>query len=174
MIIRQPSVDDAGRFAAYYSRNASHLQPWEPFHSEEFYTLESWRQRLALREREMAEERALFFVALSDEETEIIATCSLTGILRGYFQAAYLGYSIAEKHQGKGLMYLLCCQVIDHAFGTMALHRLMANYMPGNKRSEALLHRLGFEREGYAQSYLKINGVWEDHIMTALINPLAD
>ena len=27
-----------------------------------------------------------------------------------------------------------------------------------------------FEKEGYAKSYLKINGVWRDHILTALVN----
>ncbi|MFB0585429.1 hypothetical protein [Aeromonas salmonicida] len=38
-------------------------------------------------------------------------------------------------------------------------------------RSAALLERLGFEREGYARDYLMINGRWEDHILTALLNP---
>ncbi|MDQ1883749.1 30S ribosomal protein S5 alanine N-acetyltransferase, partial [Aeromonas salmonicida] len=27
-----------------------------------------------------------------------------------------------------------------------------------------------FEREGYARDYLMINGRWEDHILTALLN----
>ncbi|MGN7512099.1 hypothetical protein [Aeromonas salmonicida] len=36
--------------------------------------------------------------------------------------------------------------------------------------SAALLERLGFEREGYARDYLMINGRWEDHILTALLN----
>ncbi|MGL4717164.1 MAG: 30S ribosomal protein S5 alanine N-acetyltransferase, partial [Aeromonas sp.] len=44
-------------------------------------------------------------------------------------------------------------------------------YMPANQRSGALLERLGFEREGFARAYLLINGRWEDHILTSLINP---
>jgi ribosomal-protein-alanine N-acetyltransferase len=32
---------------------------------------------------------------------------------------------------------------------------------------------LGFEKEGYAKSYLKIAGHWQDHILTALVNPHA-
>ena len=47
----------------------------------------------------------------------------------------------------------------------------MATYTVANKRSAALLEQLGFEKEGYAKSYLNIAGVWEDHILTALINP---
>jgi ribosomal-protein-alanine N-acetyltransferase len=45
----------------------------------------------------------------------------------------------------------------------------MANYMPRNDRSGRLLGRLGFEKEGYAKRYLKIEGLWEDHVLTAKI-----
>lgn len=50
------------------------------------------------------------------------------------------------------------------------MHRIMANYMPHNQRSGALLARLGFEREGYAKDYLLIDGKWQDHVLTALTN----
>lgn len=36
-----------------------------------------------------------------------------------------------------------------------------------------LLSRLEFEQEGRARAYLKINGAWEDHVLTARINPQA-
>jgi RimJ/RimL family protein N-acetyltransferase len=39
-----------------------------------------------------------------------------------------------------------------------ALHLVMANYRPENKRSHHLLQRLGFEQEGRARSYLNIDG----------------
>jgi ribosomal-protein-alanine N-acetyltransferase len=55
-------------------------------------------------------------------------------------------------------------------FDTQNLHRIMANYIPGNERSARLLERLGFEREGYAKAYLNIAGRWQDHVMTALVN----
>jgi ribosomal-protein-alanine N-acetyltransferase len=45
----------------------------------------------------------------------------------------------------------------------------MANYMPRNDRSGRLLERLGFEKEGIAKRYLKIDGLWEDHVLTAKI-----
>lgn len=50
------------------------------------------------------------------------------------------------------------------------MHRIMANYMPHNQRSGNLLTRLGFEREGYAKKYLLIDGTWQDHVLTALMN----
>lgn len=61
--------------------------------------------------------------------------------------------------------------VINYAFNELGLNRVMANYMPRNTRSERLLSNLGFNREGIAERYLCINGVWEDHVLTALLNP---
>jgi len=46
----------------------------------------------------------------------------------------------------------------------------MANHAPSNERSEKMLRRLGFEREGYAKAYLKIADKWEDMVLNSLIN----
>lgn len=58
---------------------------------------------------------------------------------------------------------------IDHVFGQLGLHRIMADHMPRNTRSAALLQRLDFEREGYARAYLLIDGKWEDMVLNSLI-----
>ena len=42
--------------------------------------------------------------------------------------------------------------------------------MPKNKKSKAVLKSSGFEDVGFAKDYLLINGKWEDHNLTALIN----
>ena len=47
---------------------------------------------------------------------------------------------------------------IKYIFEELKLHRIMANYIPENGRSEKLLKRLGFQKEGLAKSYLKIAG----------------
>jgi ribosomal-protein-alanine N-acetyltransferase len=82
-----------------------------------------------------------------------------------------LGYGLAEKRQGEGIMREALELAIDYAFKHMNLHRLQANYMPHNRRSGGLLRRLGFTVEGYARDYLFLNGAWEDHVLTSLTNP---
>lgn len=72
--------------------------------------------------------------------------------------------------QGQGLMYEVAQVGITYMFDTQGLHRIMANHMPANVRSEQLLRRLGFAREGYARAYLKIAGQWQDHVLNALVN----
>jgi len=60
---------------------------------------------------------------------------------------------------------------IAYAFGPLNLHRIQAAYRPENLRSGRVLERLGFVWEGLAPAYLRVNGQWADHVITALVNP---
>jgi ribosomal-protein-alanine N-acetyltransferase len=51
------------------------------------------------------------------------------------------------------------------AFGRLGLHRLEAACLPENEPSRRLLMRAGYELEGRASAYLKINGDWRDHLL---------
>lgn len=101
----------------------------------------------------------------------IIGNISLTNIVRGVFLACHLGYRIDAAHEGKGFMGEAVACALRYAFNELALHRVMANYMPTNARSGALLRRLGFSVEGHARDYLFLNGVWQDHVLTSLLAP---
>lgn len=120
--------------------------------------------------RDQSEGRSFRFILRFKDHSQIIGTCNFTQIFRGPFQACYVGYKIAEEHQGKGLMREALARTIQHMFDEENIHRVMANYIPSNVRSEKLLLGLGFQKEGYAKDYLLVNGKWEDHVMTALIN----
>ena len=73
--------------------------------------------------------------------------------------------------QGHGYMLEAVRGAVAYAFGTLGLHRVMADYMPRNRRSAAVLRQAGFVMEGYAREFLRINGRWEDHVLTAITNP---
>jgi ribosomal-protein-alanine N-acetyltransferase len=97
------------------------------------------------------------------ESGEIVGIFTISQIVRGYFQSAYLGYYANARHAGKGLMAEAMALVLDHAFGPLSLHRLEANIQPGNAPSIALARGAGFRLEGYSPRYLLIGGRWRDH-----------
>jgi ribosomal-protein-alanine N-acetyltransferase len=122
-------------------------------------------------EREMSAQSSLYLLLIAQDTGELIGNCNFTNIVRGVFEACHLGFSIAHRHEGRGFMREALTVAIAHMFGTLGLHRIMANHRPENERSAQLLTRLGFEREGLARAYLHIDGAWADHVLTSLINP---
>ncbi|WP_323123815.1 ribosomal protein S5-alanine N-acetyltransferase [Burkholderia alba] len=162
---------DGPALLRYQIANRAHLSPWEPLRQEDFYTPEAVESRLRVMTRQHDAQSALHLLLLDDDQQSVIGECNFTNIVRGPFQACHLGFSIDSRLEGRGLMAASLRVAIDHVFTELALHRIMANYRPENERSGALLARLGFEREGYARRYLKIGGIWTDHVLTALINP---
>ncbi len=78
---------------------------------------------------------ARFSIRSKEKPGVIIGLCNLTQIFYGSFQACYLGYKIDIEHEGKGIMSEALQAVIAYAFEELALHRIMANYMPSNARS---------------------------------------
>jgi ribosomal-protein-alanine N-acetyltransferase len=90
-------------------------------------------------------------------------------VRRGVAQAGSLGYWIGEPFARQGLMTAAVNALIPFAFGTLRLHRLEAACIPNNTASVRLLEKTGFKREGFAREYLCINGVWQDHVLYALL-----
>ena len=166
-----PEPAEAPRVLRYFADNREHLERWAPPAPDDFYTVSFWERRLARSIEEFAEDRSVRLFLYGRADGRVIGSASYTEIVRGGFQACYLGYGLGGSEQGKGLMTEALRASLEWVFDELGLHRVMANYMPTNARSGALLRRLGFVPEGYARDYLYIDGAWRDHVLTALINP---
>ena len=172
LIIRLATEGDAPAIVRYLTENRTFLEPFDPVRPPEFYTEEFWRIIAQANIDEFRNDRSLrLFLFLKESPNTVIGMANFVNFVRGAFHACHLGYSIAEEFQGKGYMFEALRVTIDYVFDTVNMHRIMANYMPHNRRSGKLLRRLGFNAEGYARDYLQINGEWEDHILTSLVNP---
>lgn len=164
-------VHHADAIIAYYRDNAAHLNQWEPKRSPDFYSQTTWRWQGRNAQLDFERGTSLRLLAFDRMTGKVAATSNYTQIQRSPFEACTLGFSVGAAHQGTGLMFEVIEAGLNYVFNTMGLHRVMANHLPENKRSAAMLVRLGFEREGYAKAYLQINGVWRDHVLNAKINP---
>ncbi|KRP58182.1 GNAT family N-acetyltransferase [Pseudomonas trivialis] len=170
--LRTLERNDFELISRYEKANRAHLKPWEPRRDAEYFTIDNARARVEQQVESMEAATSMFFLLLDNESGELLGRCNYTNIVRGVFQACNLGFSLAVSAQGQGLMRKTLQITNRYCFEQMALHRIMANHLPSNIRSERLLESLGFEREGCARAYLKIAGVWEDHTLRSLINPL--
>jgi len=89
-------------------------------------------------------------------------------IARGSANSAYLGYWIARRFAGRGIMPTALAMVIDHCFGDAGLHRVEANIRPENAASRRVVEKLGFRLEGTRERYIHIAGAWCDHLSYAM------
>jgi ribosomal-protein-alanine N-acetyltransferase len=74
-----------------------------------------------------------------------------------------MGYWVAEAANGRGYASQAVGEMLDHAFGELHLHRVQAETLRHNVRSQRALLRNGFEHIGMAPRYIRIAGEWQDH-----------
>lgn len=168
LILRTSHISLTDMVLDYHKRNQEFLKEWEPIRSEEFYT-KSYQEKELIGDS--SNETALrLWISKKENPEKIIGNIGFTGIIKGAFQSCYLGYKLDEEEINKGYMTEALQQGIQIIWEDFGLHRIEANIMPRNKRSIKVTEKLGFLNEGISPRYLKINGVWEDHIHMVLLN----
>jgi [ribosomal protein S5]-alanine N-acetyltransferase len=158
-MIRPVREDDAVELAALYRSNREFLAPFEPPRPDEFFTAEGQLERL---DRQL--EAGAHPFAILDGDA-IAGTINVSNVVHGAFRSANLGYFVDHARNGRGLATEAVGDVIEAAFGELALHRLEAGTLLDNVGSQRVLEKNGFERIGIARRYLFIGGDWRDHLL---------
>lgn len=161
-------LEDAGDLLRLRLRNRARHQPFEPLREEDYFTLQSQRQLISQRLEEALEDRAYMFgIFLLDGR--LIGQITISNVVRGVGQYADIGYFIDYEHQGKGYTSAAVGLILDYSFRALSLHRVQACILLHNDASRRVLERNGFQAEGIARRYIKINGQWQDHRTYAIL-----
>ena len=153
----------------YCIRNKDFLKDTEPEREESFYTL--GEQERLLSKDASCDNGYRFWLRKKEDPLRVIGTVGLNNIVMGAFRSCFLGYRLDREELNRGYMTEALARCIDFAFQEIGLHRLEANIMPRNAPSLRVVQKLGFRNEGLSEKYLRINGIWEDHIHMVLLNP---
>lgn len=169
-IIRFLEVDEANLALQYFQRNKKHLERTMPQFSPDFFELPFWVKRLEKNFQEFSSDSSCRLFILSKQTNLVIGTINFTDISRGVYQGCFLGYGIDEDYEGQGVMSECLKSVVGFVMKELNIHKVLANYMPWNKASGRVLEKLGFHEVGLAKQELFLDGKWQDHIETRLIN----
>jgi [ribosomal protein S5]-alanine N-acetyltransferase len=155
VFLREIDYADRDEFLAlvHESRQLHHPWAYPPERPDQFDELVARARR----------EDVVTLLGCRAEDDAIFGVFTISQIVRGAFQSAYLGYYGHAAYAGQGYMRAALDQVLDHAFGQLALHRIEANIQPANAPSVALARGAGFRLEGFSPRYLLIGGRWRDH-----------
>jgi [ribosomal protein S5]-alanine N-acetyltransferase len=163
--LRAPQKNDYKAWAELREASRDWLVPWEPqWRVDElsracyYWRLQGWRHdaKLGLA--------APFFIFRATDDA-LVGGINVSNIRRGVAQDCTIGYWVGKPFARQGHTRNAVRAVVAHAFDTLHLHRVQAACVPTNYRSRGLLDSLGFREEGYARGYLRINDIWQDHVL---------
>ncbi len=169
LILRAPQAGDYAAWSLLRMESRDFLTPWEPTWNEDDLTRNSFRLRVKRAAREIAADEAYSLFVVDARTDALLGGLTLGLVRRGVAQACTLGYWMGERHAGKGHMSEAVRGALRFAFQDLALHRVEAACLPSNEPSRRLLERVGFQHEGLARAYLRINGLWADHLLYAAL-----
>ncbi len=161
---------DAAEWSRVRLANEDWLTRWEPTAGQ------PWAQRhtpaafRSVRRRVLQRARIGLTLPFTVRvEGRLAGQVTIDNVVRGALRSGNVGYWLDSAVAGRGMASLAVALVCDHAFGPVGLHRLQADIRPENERSQRLVERLGFRREGLFRRYLDIDGDWRDHHGYALL-----
>jgi ribosomal-protein-alanine N-acetyltransferase len=168
--LRTPQMSDYPAWAELRAASRDFLTPWEPLWAADELSRSSFRRRVRHYLRDLREDMGYALFIFSNADGALVGGLTLCNVRRGVTQACTLGYWTGAPYARQGYMTAAVRAVIPFVFDSLELHRLEAACLPSNMASIKLLERTGFTHEGLARRYLRINGVWQDHLLYALLD----
>lgn len=160
--LRPLRVSDARRWQQLRVDNHLWLSEWEataPLPSTD--PPPSFRQSARRMRREA--KRGTYLPFVIEYEGEFVGQINVADIVYGSLRGCHIGYWIAERVSGRGIMTTALALTTDYLFEHLRLHRVEVAIRPENVPSNRLVQRLGFTFEGTRPQFLHINNAWRDH-----------
>lgn len=157
--------------AAFYHRNQAAFAPFEAVREDAYFTPAGQAEQLAADLAQAEQDMRYRFYAVQPRHPgKVIGMFCLDCVIRGAFQSCFISYKTDSTLWGQGYGTEGIQALSDWGFANLRLHRIEANIMPRNLSSRRAAAKAGFSEEGLSKHYLKINGVWEDHIHMVRLN----
>lgn len=172
--LRPHRASDFLEWAGLRERSRTFLQPWEPIWPADDLTRSAYRRRLAAYAQDIERGVAFPFLVFERTNNALVGGMTLSNIRRGVAQMGSLGYWVGAPYARRGYTVDATRAITAFCFDRLRLHRVEAACIPSNTASEGVLLKAGFQAEGLARNYLKINGIWQDHLLFGLVSPHPD
>src|SRR3546814_18442378 len=91
---------------------------------------------------------------------EFAGQVTVSNIVRGSAQFASLGYWLARRFAGRGVIPLSVALVIDYCFGVAGLPRLAISVRPAKPNYQRVVEKLGLGQVSTRPRLLRPHGPW--------------
>lgn len=163
--IRRVLWGDAKSYIELRSLSRDFLEPFEPTWSSLELTKRGFWKRWRYSQKGWKRGTHYMFLIFSKRTHDLLGGINVNGVRYGVAQSAHIGYWIGLPFTGCGYMTEAVGLCLRFCFGTLRLNRVEASCLLHNMASQKVLQKNNFEQEGMAKRYLKINGVFQDHLL---------
>jgi ribosomal-protein-alanine N-acetyltransferase len=170
VFMRAPMERDWRDYAEIRAASRKFLEPWEPTWPSDALSRDAFYRRINRYTSDWHNDTGYSMFLFDQDISALVGGISLSNVRRGVAQCGTLGYWMGEAHAGKGYMHEGLRLMLRFAFDELMLHRAEAACLPHNEASRNLLLGCGFSQDGHAKKYLKIRGVWQDHLLFSLLS----
>jgi ribosomal-protein-alanine N-acetyltransferase len=167
--LRPPEPRDYAEWADVREKSRDFLTPWEPTWPDDDLTRGSHRYKLRRYAEDARDGRAYAFYVFRANDHALVGGATLSRVQRGVAMSCSLGYWVGAPYQRMGYTSAAVRAILRYCFDDLGLHRVEAACQPDNAPSRALLRKVGFTEEGFARSYLRIDGDWRDHVLFGFV-----
>ncbi|MDD5396645.1 MAG: GNAT family protein [Candidatus Moranbacteria bacterium] len=124
------------------------------------YELRHAKQFSGKIEKEMKKEKPENYVMVIEIDGEVVGAVGAHHIVHGH--KAEMGYWLAEKHWGRGIMSEVVKKFMAHIFTKFKLRRICAYAYPYNKGSMRVMEKVGMKFEGIGRKDMIKDGKFLD------------
>ena len=157
---------DADELYALVDANREYLAtwlPWAPHHTG----AETVLPFIRMTRKQIADNDGLQ-TAIVDPGGRIVGAVGFHSV--DWMNAASsIGYWLARGEQGRGTMTEAVRALVDHAFATWKLNRIVIQAAVENTRSRAIPERLGFSEEGVLRQFERVGDRMLDLVVYAML-----
>ena len=173
LILRTCSRNEGRMVYRFYQNNINDFALYEPIDKKAARSLAYFEKILDIENENFLDGYSYrYYIFERSNPFRIIGTVSFRDLeYAKYLASARIGYKIDRGFRRMGYAREALSAILDAVFLGEKLHRIEATVLPENEPSCRLLEGLGFKREGYLRQSIKLNGLWRDHLLYALLNP---
>jgi ribosomal-protein-alanine N-acetyltransferase len=169
--LRPHKPSDFAEWSVLRESSRAFLQPWEPTWPSDDLSRSAYRRRLTAYAQDLERGLAYPFLVFRRADARMVGGITLSNVRRGVAQMGSIGYWVGEPFTRRGYTLAAVRAVTEFCFGQLGLHRVEAACIPTNAASRGVLLKAGFEQEGLARAYLRIDGAWRDHLLFGMVSP---
>lgn len=106
--------------------------------------------------------KSYFFATFTKNDNKLLSTTSLTELIRGSYQSAFLSYATFPKQVGDNYSLETIIATCEMAFEDLRLHRVEALVEKNKLDFKGLMVKCGFRYEGVRKGAFLIQEKWQD------------